>query len=338
MRVLVTGGNGFLGSHLVQGLKRRGDWVRVLALTGTDRSSVQGVADDIVEGNVCKLETLLPAMEGIEVVFHLAAVVIDWGPESLFQAVNVGGTRNVLQAAVEAGCRRLVHMSSLAVHKYRPVWEGDEEWPCDAVSPAYATTKRDAEEVVRSFSKDLETVIIRPGLFPYGPGDRHNIAQILDAIRQRSFGYIDGGEAPFCVSYVDNLVSGLALAGEHPEAVGETFVLCDDETLTWKSFSKASARHLGVKPPWLSFPFLLLFPLVALWEGVYKLLSIRTAPLLTLYRLRVARTPLVFSNQKAKRMLGYEPTVSLEEGLQRTLDWYKEERSVEFSGNLGKDH
>ncbi len=328
MRVLVTGGNGFLGSHLVKGLKHRGHWVRVFALKGTDTSSVRDFADDMVEGNICEPETLRPAMDGVDVVFHLAAVVIDWGPASLFKSVNVEGTRNTLQAAVDAGCRRFVHMSSLAVHKYKPIWEGDEESPCDAVSPAYATTKRDAEEVVRSFSSAIETVIIRPGLFPFGPGDRHNIAQILDAIRQRSFGYIDGGQAPFCVSYVDNLVVGLALAGEVPEAAGETYVICDDETLTWRSFSEEAAQQLGVKPPWLSLPYLLLFPWVALWEGVYKLLSIRAAPLLTLYRLRVARTPLVFSNHKAKRWLGYEPTVSLEDGLKQTLDWYKVERGI----------
>lgn len=331
VRVLVTGGNGFIGSHLVRGLKQKGAWVRVFALSGTDTSSIDGVADEVVLGNVCHLETLVLAVEGIEVVFHLAALVIDWGSMETFRAVNVGGTRNVLDAAIEAGCRRFILMSSLAVHRYRHIEDGNEEWPKDATEPAYAISKKEAEEVALAKADSIEVVIVRPGLFPFGPGDVHNIYQVLQAIHSGTFGFINGGNHRFCISYVDNLVHGLIATATVKEAAGEVFVICDDETLSWREFSTQVSLMLGRKPPRLSFPFRLLAPVVWLWEGLYKLLRIKKAPLLTLYRLRVSSTTLLFSNEKAKNLLGYCPEVSLQQGLQQTVEWYKEYRDLKGS-------
>lgn len=334
---LVTGGNGFLGSHLVRFLHERGYWVRVLVLAGTPVDSILGYCDEIVEGDICNPASLPQATQDIDVVFHLAALVTDWGASASFVRVNVQGTEHVLQAAIQSGCRRFVHMSSLAVHQYRDILDGDETCPRDATTPAYAVTKKQAEDVVLAHQRDIETVILRPGLFPYGPGDTQNLPRLFASFEAGQFGFVGGGHAQFCTSYVDNLVEGMLLAAEKPEAIGQTFVLCDNQPISWQQFATVVAQQLGTRKPRWSVPYFLLFPLVWLWEQAYRLLRIRQSPTLTCYRLRVVYYHLVFSNAKARRLLDYQPRIDFEEGMKRTIRWYRSLPHPHTPGSLPKD-
>jgi nucleoside-diphosphate-sugar epimerase len=321
-KVLVTGGNGFIGSNLVRVLSERGYSVRVAYLDGTDISTVEGVCDETVCADIASPETLPAALEGVEIVFHLAAIASDWGSFELFNRVNHLGTANIIDAAIDAGVKRFVHTSSVAVHKYRDYFNGDEDAPRDATYPNYAITKILAEDAVRARADEIETVIVRPGTTPYGPGDVNNLAQVFDAIKKGIFGYVDGGRANFSVSYVDNLAEGYILAGESEKAVGGTFILSDNEPVNWKHFGNTVADLLGVKRPKLSLPYRLIFPPVAGVEALFRLVNAKNAPLLTRYRLNVTKFNLVFFNGRAREVLGFNPKVDFEEGIRRTVDWY----------------
>ena len=295
-KALITGGNGFIGSNLTRALKASGYYTRVAYLEGTDLAPVEKFCDEAVVADIATPDTLPPAVEDIDVVFHLAAIASDWGPHSLFDRVNHRGTANMLEAAVKAGVRRFVHTSSVAVHRYRDFDYADENTPRDADYPHYATTKIAAEDAVNSFSDRIETVIVRPGTTPYGPGDVNNLARIFDAIEKGFFGLVDGGKAKFSTSYVDNLSAGYILAAEHEKAPGETFIVCDDEPISWRRFIDLAAEKLKVKSPKLSLPYWLLYPPTALVESAMTLLKTKNPPLLTRYRLNVTHYNLVFSN------------------------------------------
>jgi 2-alkyl-3-oxoalkanoate reductase len=323
MRILVTGANGFIGTHLVTELVRRGHRVRGLTQPSTPVDSLRGVDVELWPGDVRSRRDLRKACEGQEVIFHLAAIPSDWAPPRLIHAVNVEGTRNLVAGALGAGCRRVVLMSSLAVHRSTGHRDGVEEAPRDRRSLPYAESKRLSEDIVRDprLTGRLESVVIRPGLVPFGPGDRLASLGLARALRSGWLPLISGGRTAICTSYVENLAPGVALAGEREAAAGQTLILTDDGHPTWAELFGAFARELGVQPPRLSLPWTPVHAAATAVEALYGLLGIWALPPITRYRVGLWRYDFHFSNARAKRMLGYEPTIGLEEGARRTMDW-----------------
>lgn len=315
-RALVTGANGFIGGNLCAALREQGIPVRGLVLAGTETTALVALGVEVVTADIAL--PLDPGLfAGVSHVFHLAAIALDWGPDGLFERVNVNGTRHVLEAACAAGVMHVVHMSSLAVHPYTGHAAGDENTPRGWDINAYTRTKNLAEDIVQSFRGRLMVTIIRPGVVPYGPGDRLSLPGLVDALSRGIYAHVGGGGRRLCLSYVENLVDGMILAGSHHGESGAVYVLADD-VMTWHEFIDAVADAFDLPRARRSVPFAIAWVAATALETVYGLLRLRSAPVLTRYRVSLFRGDLVFSSAKAQRELGYRPRVALHEGLRRT--------------------
>jgi nucleoside-diphosphate-sugar epimerase len=319
VRVLVTGAGGFIGSHVCEELIRAGHAVR-----GLDRAFAAAPAGiETALGDVTRAADCRAAVAGCEAVCHLAARVGDYGPAAEYVRVNVGGTATLLAAARAAGARRFVLVSSLAVHHYRGLRDADETAPRDGRLNAYCRSKVLAEDALTRGARGLEWVIVRPGVFPFGPRDRTTFVHLARALERGRAGYVGGGAAVVTTAYVENLALGLRLALEHPRAAGEAFVIGDPAPVTWRDLFSRFARALGVAPPRLSVPLAVAWPLAAALEGVWTLAGARAAPPLTRYRVVLAARDCSFTSAKAARLLGYAPRVGLDEAIRRTVAWYR---------------
>ena len=324
--VLVTGGNGFIGSNLVRRIVELGEWqVRVLVLQGTPEEFLDPVRDqiEIVYGDITRPETLPPAVKGVSIIFHLAALVTDWGPKAKFLNVIYEGTKNVVDAAIAAGVRRFVQMSSLAVHGYMQYRNEDETTPRHNSKFYYGQAKNLAEDYLGEVYQagKIETVVVRPAWTIYGENDYATIYQVLENIKLGRFGYISSGKALCTHIYVQNLVDGIIHVGRHPDAPGETFII-SDATKSWREFTELLAAGIGAQPPTLSTPYSVIAPIVWLWGLLWRLFRVKKSPLLTMYRIGIQRYDLDFSGAKITEKFGFQPRFTFEEGLQRTLDWY----------------
>ncbi|MDD5224008.1 MAG: NAD-dependent epimerase/dehydratase family protein [bacterium] len=330
MKALVTGADGFIGSNLVSALLARGFEVRALVFPGSPSRNLDGLPVEICSGDLTRPETLLPAAAGVDYVFHLAAKVTDWGPLSEFRKVIVEGTGNILEASAASRVRRFLYVSTLAVHRYRDYIDGDENAPRDCRNLPYGVTKIEAEDRVRHFQKSgrLGTVIIRPGIFPFGPNDRTSFFPLAQAFEGGIFGFIRGGKKFLCTSYVENLVEGMILAALAPRAEGQTYILTDGIKVTWKELFELFTRHLGKKPLWINIPYPPVYLVALFWESLYRLFGVKTAPLLTRYRVSLQAYHLHFDCRKAREELGYRPLVDLEEGIRRTVAWYQKAKQI----------
>ena len=325
MKALVTGAAGFIGSHVVEELVRAGHEVRAMDLAWAQRNEHSDGKIERISGDVTDPEACARAVVGCDGVIHLAAVVADWGPASEFLRVNVGGTQALVRAARQAGVRRFVLTSSVGVHRYRGFRDADESLPRDANINAYCLSKIAAEDVVREQSGEMEWSIVRPGTFPFGPRDRQAFYSMAQAIERRRLGYINRGRSLITTVFVENLALGMRLALEHPAAAGEAFVIGDDWRGTWRELLTRIAEELGARPPRLSLPLRPAYAVAWLWEGLYRLLRIRSAPLLTRYRVLVAGRDCHFVSDKARRLIGYQPRVGMDEAIRRSVAWYRAE-------------
>src|SRR5579884_129222 len=203
MEILITGGNGFLGRHLTLALQERGDSVRVLALPTEDTTWLEKRGVAVFRGDIRNPDVLTAPMHGTDVVFHLAGMIGVWRSMQDYYAVNVTGTENVCRAALKAGVRRLIHISSSMVYNLaigRTVTEDD---PLEPLDVPYAITKVEGEKLVqRMIAEDhLPAVIIRPAII-FGPGDRLNFGRTADRIGAGKGIIIGSGDNAVSLVYV----------------------------------------------------------------------------------------------------------------------------------------
>ncbi len=319
---LITGVNGFIGSHLARRILKEGNRVRGLVRKTSDLDYIKDLEIELVYGDVTFPETLGDALRGVDRVVHVAGIASDWGVFRDFYRVNFQGTLDMARAAVEAGVKRFVHISSTAVHGfgYRDI---DESHPKGTKLNAYSETKRLAEEWLVTFSRTvkMEVTVFRPGNV-YGPDDHTFIDKYLDALYTGKIAYVNGGRSLTCPVYIDNVVEGIWLGCHVEGAVGEVFFLTDGLEITWREFTEKLADALGVKRPTFSIPFGVGFVVALLLEGVYRLLPLRGEPAINRYRVRNGGLDYHFSIDKARRLLNYRPLVSLDEAVKRTAAWY----------------
>lgn len=354
--VLITGGTGFIGGRLAERLAlEEGASVRALVRNWASAVWVSRVRAALVQGDVTDADSVAEAMNGCSVVFHCAS-----GGESRdeYLATNVGGTRNVLDAALTTGVERVVHISSIAVHGPSPPNGANEDAPFVPTGKAYGDSKIEAEQLVWQYWREheLPVTVVRP-TFVWGPRSGLFTSRPLRAMKSRAFALIDAGSGSCNAVYVDNLVDAILLAGLRPEAVGEAFIVTDGLDVTWSDFFGHYARLLGVDLS--SFPSLRSrSPLVRFGarareflEGLLVALSPNPAPLwrrAIRRSARIARDLLVqrgtptpwdlakyarrgaLDTSKAGRMLGYSPRYSLEDGMRDTLVWVKDQMGYDL--------
>ncbi len=314
---LVTGASGFVGSRVLARLLEGEVEARGLDFATDLRRRVH--AGDISEPGGWQ-----DYARGAEVVIHAAAVLDARRatPEVAWRT-NVLGTRHVLESAIAGGARRFVHISSASVF-------GDSEFPPDVPEtyPAhpngdfFAQSKLASEQVVLQAhaAGEIECAILRPADV-YGPGSRRWTVLPVEAIRSNRFVLPAKGEGVFSPLYVDNLVDAILLASERPEAPGEVFTISDGLGVPCREFFGRYSRMLGKSPP-PAMPSLAAIGLAAVPEAAAKIGGVHTD--IGRGAMRWLARPATYSIEKARRQLGYEPQVGLDEGMRRTETWLRE--------------
>lgn len=270
---------------------------------------------------------LLDAMAGVDVVFHLAAAQHEANvPDEHFRAVNVEGTRNVLDAAEAVRVGRLVHGSTIGVYRWRPGQIVREDSPLEPDN-IYGVTKLAGEEVVRSYAGRVPFAIGRISE-TYGPGDRR-LLKLFRAVERGACLQLGDGQNLHHLVYIDDLIAGLLLAAHETRALGRTFVLAGREPTTTRDMLEAICRSLGAKPRIVRLPLAPFVLAASTLEAVLRPLGVQ--PPLHRRRMDFFRKSFAFSLEEASA-LGYKPRVGLADGTRATARWYVEHGLVSMRG------
>lgn len=321
--VLITGANGFIGSHLVNKFANEGHEVYGLVRTTSDLNLIKDMNVSLKYGDITDYDSISNALNGIDIVINNAGHASDWGSLESFRKVNLEGTMNVARAAAENRVKRLVHMSTTAIHGFNQTQAASENDPKNPVFN-YGISKLEAENWLMDFSNnnDMEVTSIRPGNV-FGPGDYNFIEQYIEALCTGKIAYVSKGLSLTCPTYVENLVEGVYLASHHENAPGEVFIITDGLHVNWKQFTEAIADEMNLPYPKLSIPLRISLCLASLAEGIYKLARANHPPLITKYRMLNAGTGYYFSIDKARNLLGFKPVIGLHEAVKKTVLWFQ---------------
>lgn len=315
--VLITGATGFVGSHLVERLLADGARVRVLVRAASKANRLAERGAEIVEGDLTDIDSLRRAVHGCALVFSVAAWTGRSGGYAMAVRVNVDGIRALVEAALAAGVRRIVHTSSIAAYGYCRDGVVTEDWPLRGAD-AYGETKARSEEIVLSYADRIEASVLRPAQV-FGPRGGTWTATLFDAVKRGLPILIDGGGGNFHPCYIDNLVDAYLLAASQPEAVGEAFTIVDGTT-TWREFigyyTRMTGRAARSIPGW---PLRLALRAIGAWSRLTRRPSIATPGAIDFLTGQVH-----YSNEKARRLLDWSPRVPLDEAMRRTESWLRE--------------
>lgn len=323
-KVLITGANGFIGSHLVAKFIAEGHEVFGLVRKSSDLALLAGKDVALRYGDITDLPGLNKHFAGMDIVVHNAGLASDWGSLELFRSINLAGTRNVARAAEENGVSRMVQMSSTAIHGFEHDHPVSEDDPLNPVFN-YSISKMEAEQWLFDYAKEsrVEITAIRPGNV-FGPDDHTFIEKYIQALQTGKIAYINGGKSLTCPTYIGNLTDAVYLAAFHPDAVNEAFIITDGLDINWQQFTEEITGKLGLKKPWLSIPLGFALGLAAVVEGLYKMVGSRSAPFITKYRVYNGGTDYHFSIEKAQTVLGFTPRSGLQESMTQTIIWFKD--------------
>jgi nucleoside-diphosphate-sugar epimerase len=320
-KVLVTGATGFTGGKVAQRLVETGSKVVafVRPTSNTDKLKRLGIECRVVD--IRDAEDVTRNFDDITKVFHIAAAYrSEHADLTEFRAVNVDGTRNLLEAATQTGVKRFVHCSTVGVQgeiEHPPASEDYRLKPGDH----YQQSKLDGEILALEYFRDrLPGTVVRPvGI--YGPGDTRFL-KLFKPIQNGRFVMIGDGNVLYHMTYIDDLVDGFILAGQREEALGEVFTIAGPEYTTIKELVNQIAIVLDRKPPRFRVPFLPVYWAAVICDALCRTVNI--SPPLYPRRVEFFELDRAFSTQKAEALLGYKPRVALSEGLRRTAEWYKE--------------
>ena len=322
MRVLITGATGLLGGHLIKELQQRGEDIRALVLPveNADKLEKQGV--EVVRGDITDASTLEPAVQDVELIFHLAGMMGIWRPLADYRVVNVTGSENLYKAAQKAGVRRYVHTSS---HTVYGLGYGRFLTENDALRPdpdAYSLTKAEGDRLMRRLmlNSEVETVILRPGTF-FGPGDRLHFGRMAQKMKDGKGVIIGRGDnaLPFC--YVTDVVQGFMMAAYHENAPGNVYNITNDRPLTQLEMFNAIADAVDGVRPTRHLPYLPIYYGSIVAEKVVARVT-RTKPIVTQLGAMMFGSDNRHSVEKARRELGYEPKVDLRTGITLAAEWF----------------
>lgn len=321
---LVTGATGFIGGHIVDAALKKGPAVRALVLSGDPGAGeLQAKGVEVFTGDIRDDAVVEKACAGREVVFHCAAVATDWAPREMFTDVTIGGMENICRAALKAGVRRFVDISTSDVFGTDEDRIMDETGPLTLWNEPYPDAKIAAERIAWRYHREhgLPVSMVYP-LWVYGPRDRTFVPLLADAIIKRDLVFWQKG-AIVWPTYIDNLMDLLMLIAEDDCAVGNGYLVHDGESTTLEEFCAGIARALGVPEIRTYIPYLAAYAAAAVMESAWRLFRIQTRPLLTTYTVKNLGSHLRFSIAKAERELGWKPRISYREGFATTMAWLK---------------
>ena len=320
MKILVTGGGGFLGGAICRQLLARGD--EVIAYQRRPAPAIEALGGACVQGDLLDLDLLLRSASGCDAIIHTAGKAGVWGSYDSYHSVNVTGTENVIRVCREAGIPDLVYTSSPSVvHGGGDIEGGDESLPYpEHFSSPYPATKALGEQAVMAADgDDLRTVSLRPHLI-WGPGDPHLLPRLVEKARGGRLA-LPGAAKLIDTIYVDNAAHahllGLECLQRDGKCRGKTYFISNDEPLPQAQMIQGMLEAAGVDATIREVPPAVAKTAGAVLESAWKLLRIGTEPPVTRWSAEQLSTAHWYDISAARRDLGYEPLVSIEEGLQR---------------------
>ncbi len=322
MKILVTGGGGFVGGYVIERLLARGYAVRSIGRSSQPQLEAQGV--EVVCGDLTDAAAVSAACEGVDAVFHVAARAGVWGSWDSYYQPNVIGTRNVVAACQQQGVGRLIYTSTPSVvFTGQPIRGGDESlpygknWLCH-----YAHTKAIAEaEALAANSESLKIVALRPHLI-FGPGDPHLLPRVIESVQAGRLKIIGDGKSRVDVSYVGNVADAHLDAFDALTAgtgAGQAYFISQGESVELWPWVNSILEGLGHAPLTKKIPLPVAYSVGAICEGLWKLLGRRNEPPITRFVAVELAKDHYFDISAAGRDLGYLATTPMAEALDQTI-------------------
>ena len=323
MKAFITGATGFIGSHLAEQLIDKGYEVKVLVRETSNTKWIDHLPVERVIGSLSNIESLRAGVEGVDYVYHIAGVVAAKTRDDFFKG-NVDATRNLLDAVkdVNPGLKRFVHASSLAaVGPARSESEAVQEGTAYQPITTYGESKAEAEKVVMQYAEDVPVTIVRPPAV-YGPRDV-GVYSFFQVVAKGFAPLIGFKRKVVSLVHVDDLVRGFILAGESNNGEGGTYFISSEEFYTWEDVGQIAAQAFGKKKArYLRVPHAVVYVSAGLSGFIGKFQ--KKPPILDLEKGRdITQAYWICSVDKAKAELGYRQQVSIEEGVQQTVAWYR---------------
>jgi nucleoside-diphosphate-sugar epimerase len=321
MRILITGGTGFVGQHLARLLMGQGHEVAIMGRSFAAASGLVAAGARPIQADLRDAPAVAAACRGAEAVCHAGALSAPWGPRAEFYATNVGGTAAVIDGCRKGGVARLLYLSSPSV-----VFDGRDQRDLTEAAPypkrfasVYSRTKKLGEDLVRAAG--LPAVILRPKAV-FGPGDTSLLPRIVAAARAGRLPQIGDGRNLVDLTYVENVAHACALALASDAALGRTYHITNGEHVPLWELIRAVLRRLGVPHRLRRVP-------LALALAGARAMELRATldgrePLLTRYTARILARTQTYDIAAARRDLGYAPPVGVAEGVERTIQRLKE--------------
>lgn len=322
MKVLVTGGTGFIGSHLVEKLALEGHQVRVLDWGEHNIRYLEKLKNmEFIKGDLRNKQVIEKALRDVEVVYHLASIHLAVGvSDKEYREVNVGGTEKILEACSKRDLKRFVHCSSVGVLGNIDNPPANESYPYNP-DTIYEKTKAEGEQVaLRYCEKGIPVVVARPA-WVYGPRCPRTL-RLFRILKRGRFFFFGNGQTLRHPVYVGDFVRGLELCAELEKAVGQIYIFGDEKAVTIEELISAFAKTLGVKTPKVHLPASPMRVLGFLAEVICKRIGVE--PPFSSRSMDFFTKNYSFDISKAKKELNYKPQVSLDEGLRMSLKWFEE--------------
>lgn len=324
---LITGATGLLGSHIADRLVARGSTVHALVRPGADTRFLESLGVTLIPGDLLSAEDCRRAMKGIGSVFHSAAKVGDWGKWREFQTGCLDATRNLAEAAREEGVRRFLHISSTSAYGHPR--EGGA--PIDETAPLgqnlwwawdyYTRSKVECERILWGMADRLPLTIIRPSWL-YGERDRTTVERLVTRLRRGGVPLIGPGDNPMSAIYAGEVATAAILASDDPASEGEAYNITDQGPITQKEYLALWAEACDAPPIRQRRRYRMVFAGAFVLEAAGRLLGRSRPPLITRYATWLMGRYLSYCTQKARTKLGWVPSLTYREAIERTVRWY----------------
>ena len=330
MKAIVTGGTGFIGGKLVDTLVERGYEVKCLVRETSNVSRLKKLGVELCYGDLGDLEALRNLPEGGDVVFHLAALVTDWGQEDTFNKYNVLATKELLESSIAHGIKRFVYMSSSTVVWKSDFWnihkliDIDETYPyTENPTDYYNASKTQAEKLVLKYNdkEGLETTVVRPSNV-WGAGDTVILPRVAMAAKKGILHPMGSGDRFVTPCHVQNLANSLLLLAENDKAPGNIYFINDGVKIQYMDFLTKQLNASGIDwTPGFSIPYKFAYSVAAILEIIFKITKSKKPPVLTKMAVAALSGSRSYSIEKARTDLGYQPSVNIDDGMGELKEW-----------------
>lgn len=341
LKVLITGATGFIGSHVAWIFCENGIEPTCLVRKTSDLSNIKELPISLRYGDITNPQSLIEAFRGVDFVIHTAALVSDWGRYDLFNKTNVTGTLNVLQACVANKIKHVIITGSNAVYgeedskivkneeapynSHYPYF-ADKIFPCKL--NYYRDTKAQAKKTAITYAKanNLNLTILEP-VWVYGERELNTgFLHYLQAAK--NFPYLPGSNSnKFHVIYARDLARAYLLAFQKRLTGINSIIIGNQEIVLKDEINNLFCQYAGIKKP-INAPKSISYPIGFILEAVYAILKIKKPPLLTRGRVNLFYDNIEYSTAKAKELLGFTSEYSLNEGIRKTVQWYKQRKII----------